>query len=223
MPGALSGAVLVVRQDGVDLRVLELAVDHHHRHPGVHQAPHVPGTTGRRDDDAGDLLRHRGVDVLLLAPGVVVAVEEQHRVTGRLGDVLHTAEHRREERVPDVRDDHRPEAGTAATQVPRHRVGPVVEVLHGLADPFGQAGVHVRAAVHHARHRGRRHLGAARDIVNRGHKSPFRHVAVPAAAARAYGCSWLHCGRSKRTNSFAGSALSGRGHRFRRRSRREKR
>ena len=177
MPAASSGVM-----EGTSIAV-GAAVDHHHRHALAPQLgeQRVVDQRGGHDQPL-DLARAQQLDLGVLALGVVVGVDDQAAVAGRLEDVLDAAHDRREERVGQVGDDQADGAGLRGLQPAGDRVGPVAQALGHLDHPPGGVGVDqsTRRGVEGAR-RGRRvDPGGVRDVPERGGLHS-RHPRVPAA------------------------------------------
>ncbi len=129
-------ALLVVHRDGGERVVLRGAVHQHDRdfvlgrlgedraardRGREHEPVHVPGP-------------HLVEDQLLLGQ-VGVGVADQRHVAVLGEPVLDAADHRREQRVVEVGDQHADRVRAAGPQAARHRVGPVAEPVGRLADP----------------------------------------------------------------------------------------
>jgi hypothetical protein len=125
-----------------------------------------------RNDHASHPLLGRSRNVASLFAGVLVSVAKDHGVAAALCDVLHAADHRGEERVADVRNDHRPQRRLPAAQPAGDTVRLVAEGLDRCTHAAHQVRVHRAAAVQHARHRRGRHPRAPRHRIRRRRPPP---------------------------------------------------
>ena len=169
--GRLLGGPLIVHQDGVGRGAAQPPVQRHHWDAQVEQRGHVGVPGGRRrDDHAGHPHGGRGRDVAGLLARVFVAVTQHDGVAATLRGVLHPADHRGEERVANVRDDHRPQRRLPAAKAAGDAVRLVAEGLDRGLHAAHQIRVHRAAAVQHAGHRRGRHLRAPRHVLDSRHR-----------------------------------------------------
>ncbi len=120
----------VVEDDAVD-RPAGHGTVHQHRRI-VQRKPLQPAHRGAgwREDQSTDALLVHQLQVQRLALGVLVGVAEGDAQTFAIGDLLHRADQRSEERVADVCHDQSDDAGVPGAQASCLQVGPIA----GLAD-----------------------------------------------------------------------------------------
>jgi len=127
---------------------------------------------GRGDQDAVDALPAQHVQIEALLFRVFVGVAEDQRVAGGLGGVLHGAGDGGEEGIGDVAHDQPERMRGAALQSLRQGVRHIAEFGDRRLNAPASGSTDRRIAVEVPRYRDAGHIGQARNIMDRAHRSP---------------------------------------------------
>jgi hypothetical protein len=129
----------------------------------------APSGLGWGEDDALNALGREDVEVGLLLLRRLVGVAEQDAVAAVVGRLLDDADHPREVRVLDVRNDDAELLRPAATEAAGEVVRPVAEVRGGLEHPLAVRRCDLAGAGQDAGHRRGRHASSRGDLLERHH------------------------------------------------------